>query len=189
MRTTEPTEIIKGDRIEWTKTLDDYPASEWTLKYRFRNTGTGVNVTCTADGDDHLAVMLATESDNFTVLGPAKWQAWIEEIADATNTRVIAQGDVMIKQGFVEATTAVETRSAAKIQLDALDAAISAFNTSNVQEYEIATPAGSRRVKRSDMTTLLSQRKYWAGIVRRENALENMKNGKRWGTTVRARMP
>lgn len=189
MRTTEPTEIIKGERIEWTRTLDDYPATLWTLKYRFRNTGTGANVTCTADGTNHLAVMPGTTSDDFTVLGKAKWQAWVEEIGNVTNTFIVDQGEVLIKQGFPDATTAIEIRTPAKIMLDAIDAALSAFATSDVTEYEIETPAGRRRVKRSDKATLTSQRKYWATVVRRENALEKMKNGEKWGTTVTVRMP
>ena len=38
--TKEPLTIRAGDTIEWTKSIDDYKASDgWTLKYSFRGTG------------------------------------------------------------------------------------------------------------------------------------------------------
>lgn len=186
-RTTEPREIIKGERIEWTRDLADYPASLWTLKYRFRNTGTGVNVTCTADGDTHVAVMEASASDDFTVLGKVEWQAWIEEIADATNTFVVDQGEAVIKAGFVDSTAAVDTRSTAKKIVDAIDAAMLVSAGSDVIEYEIETPAGRRRVKKS-RDAAMAERKYYAAIVSRENHAARVRNGGPFAKPVRVRM-
>ena len=187
VRTTEPREIIKGERIEWTRSFGDYPASEWTLEYRFRNTGTGVNVTCTADGDTHVAELTAAASAGFTVLGKVQWQAWIEEIADATNTFVVDEGEATIKAGFPDATDAVDTRSTAKKIVDAIDAALLLAAGSDVVEYEIQTPAGSRRVKKS-RDGAMAERKFYAAIVSRENHAERMRNGGPFAKPVRVRM-
>ena len=49
--TKEPLTIRAGDTIKWTKSLDDYIASDgWTLSYSFRGTGGMIDITSTADG-------------------------------------------------------------------------------------------------------------------------------------------
>lgn len=191
MRTTEPLTITKGERVEWTKSLADYPATLWTLDYRYRHTtGVGINVTATADGEDHLVVIAKTVSDDFTVLGRHQWQAWVTEIADANNTIRIAEGTVWVEAGFVAASTAaVDQRTPAKVMLDTLDAALLAAGSEDAVEYEITTPAGGRRVKRNTRSEAIAQRKYWAAIVRREMYADKMRNGNKWGTTVKVRMP
>jgi hypothetical protein len=186
-RTTEPREIVKGERIEWTRSLADYPASEWTLKYRFRNTGTGVNVTCTADGDTFVADLTAALSGAFTVLGKVQWQAWIEETATPTNTFVVDQGEATIVAGFPDSTAAVDTRSTAKKIVDAIDAAMLTSAGSDVIEYEVETPAGRRRVKKS-RDAAMAERKYYAAIVSRENHAARVKNGGPFAKPVRVRM-
>jgi hypothetical protein len=188
-RRTEPTVITKGERVTWTKSYADYPASEYTLQYRFRWTGSGagagIDVNASAEGDDFNVVIANTVSDDFTQVGRHKWQAWVTEIADATNKILVGEGFVTVKAGFVAGTlTAVDTRSAAKIALDSIDAAMTAFATGDVLEYEITTPAGSRRVKRSSRADLIQLRKHYAAIVARENAAERMRNGGSFGQRI-----
>ena len=49
--TKEPLTIRAGDTIEWTKSIDDYKASDgWTLSYSFRGTGGTIDITSTAEG-------------------------------------------------------------------------------------------------------------------------------------------
>ena len=186
-RTTEPTQISQGERIEWTKSLCDFPATEWTLVYRIRGVGPGVDVTCTPDGDDHVAVITAAASVLFGV-GAYQWQSWLTEIGDATNTVQLSDGSLNVKRGFVFGETGdIDLRSDAQIMLDAIDAALLAFATSDVMEYEISTPSGSRRVKRSDKTQLTEQRKYWAAIVMNEKAKAKTAAGGSFGTQVDVR--
>jgi hypothetical protein len=177
-RTTEPTQITQGERVAWTKTLDDYSAALYTLVYRFRGAdGPGFNVTATADGTDFLAVVTAAVSAEAKP-GVHHWQAWLTEIADSTNTFIVGDGQTNVKRGFASDTTAaVDLRSPAKIALDAVNAAISGQATANIQEYEIATPAGSRKIKRCSMADLLAARKEYAAIVSSENIRERMKKG------------
>lgn len=188
-RTTEPTRITQGERIEWTKTLPDYPASEWTLAYRFRSSaGPGFNVTATADGDDHDLAITKTVSAGVPA-GRVDWQSWVTEIADSNNTKMIGSGRATVIVGFTaDAKAAVELRSPAKIALDAIVAAISEKATKDQLEYELTTPAGSRKVKRMSMKDLLDAQKHFAGIVAAENARERARQGKSFGQQVLVRM-
>lgn len=189
MRTTEPTILTQGERMEWTRSFADYPATEYDLQYRFRGNGTGINVDAVADGDSFVAEVTAAQSATMAAVKYA-WQAWLTEIADPTNTFEIESGSTDIQRGFTEgSTTAIDLRTPAKIMLDSIDAAITAFATGNgVTEYEIETPAGRRRVKRSDTATLSAERKYWAGIVANEQLKERMKNGGPFAQPIRSRM-
>lgn len=172
-----PSRITQGERVEWTRSYSDYPADEYDLQYRFRGPGTGLDVDATADGTTFEVVMTAADPA-FNVVGNYQWQAWLTEIADATNTLIIETGTLEVKQGFVaDSTEDIDLRSAAQIALDTIDAAMLAFASSDVTEYEISTPAGSRRVKRSDKSQLFELRKHYAMIVSMERTRERLRKG------------
>ncbi len=180
-RTTEPTQITQGERVEWTKSIADYPAGEYTLVYRYRpQAGNGFDVTATADGDDFNAVITAAVSAAIpnAALGDMAWQSWLTEIADSTNTFLYESGKIKVLQGFNSTSlAAVDSRSDAKIALDAINAAIKGMATVNQLEYEITTSTGGRKIKRVPMADLLAARKEYAAIVNAENNRERMRNG------------
>lgn len=187
-RTSEPREISKGERLEWTKTIAGFPATEWTLVYRFRSSvGPGVDVTAAADGNSHVAVIDAAESAKLSV-GRYRWQAWVIEIADSTNTFKLGDGVIDVRQGFAAGNVAIlDDRSSAKKIVDAIEAAM--INTASREqlEYEIETPAGRRRVKFMSRKEQLDALKYWKGIVARELAAERVRNGGSFGRPVQVR--
>ena len=52
--TKEPETVRAGDTIKWKKSVSDYAASDgWTLKYSLRGQSTAIDLTSTADGDEH----------------------------------------------------------------------------------------------------------------------------------------
>lgn len=188
MRETEPLNVTQGEQVEWSRCFDDYPATEWTLAYRFRGPGTGFNINATADGTDFVTELTAVVSAAAAV-GDWIWQIWVTNIADTNVKYMVETGTTAVKRGFVSATlTAVETRTPAKIMLDTLDAALLAAGSSDHIEYEITTPAGSRKVKRESRKDVLEQRKYWATIVANERAKEKSRRGGGFGTQVKVRM-
>jgi hypothetical protein len=189
VRDTEPTRITTRARA-WNgnAVFCDYPASLWTLQYRFRGTGTGFNVTATADSNDFAAAITTTQTAAMAT-GKYEWQAWATNIADTTVIRKIGEGTLTVELGFASGSTGtVELRSVAKQTLDAIDAALLAAGTSTTIEYEITTPAGTHREKKS-RTELLSIRKEYAAIVSRENAAERARNTGRIGRSFQVRMP
>ncbi len=189
MRETEPTTIIKGERIEWTRSYCDFSAEDYTLEYRFRGAGAGIDVNATADGTAFNAVITKTASAGFGAAGKYRWQAWLTEIADANNTFVVGEGVVTVKAGFDTASqAAVELRTPEKIALDAINAALANAATSDQMEYEISTPTGSRRIKRISRTELITLQKHYAAIVSRQNLQERLANGGRFGKQVKVSM-
>lgn len=179
VRTIEPTQITTREEVHWTRTYADYPATLWTLQYRFRGPGIGFNAAATADGDDFDIVVPAATTDNVTTAGWFTWQAWLTEIADTTNKKLIDEGRIRIVIGFdPDHLGAVETRSENEIILAAIKLAINGQATEKVLEYEITTPAGSRKVKRMSMKELLEAQTYYTKLVSAEWLRERAKNGK-----------
>lgn len=171
---TEPAQVIQGERVEWTRDFcGDYPTTLWTAVYKFRGTGTGLDVAATIDTDNGTlfnAVLTAAQTAAMAV-GKWKWWAYVTEIANGANVLNVDSGSFMVLQGAPVSTAAIEARTAAEIQLATIDAALLA-STGEIIEYEISTPAGSRRVKKS-RTDLIALRKYWASMVAREKRLAN----------------
>ncbi len=185
-RTTEPTQIVKGERIEWTRTFFDYPATLWTLEYRYRGAGTGIDVNATADGTDFNCVITAAASGSFGGTGKYHWQAWVVEIATAANTFIVDEGTVNIRPGFsTSSQAAYDMRSLEKQILDAINSTLLNTATNDQMEYEIETPAGRRKIKKMSRTELITLQKHYAGIVSRQNAAERVRNGGQFGTQVR----
>lgn len=51
--TTEPRFIRAGDSLQWIRSLSDFPAPAWTLKYVLLAPAYKIEVTSTADGSSH----------------------------------------------------------------------------------------------------------------------------------------
>jgi hypothetical protein len=184
VRAIEPTRITQGEDIDWKRSFCDYPATEWTLQYRFRGPGTGFNTDATADGED-FAVSVSSTNTAAMSIGKYLWQAWATNIADTTVTRKIAEGTVTVERGFSAASVGtIDLRSTAKQILDAIEATLLNTATSDQLSYEITTPAGTRKVSKMGRVELLAMRKEYAGIVARENAAERVRNGGKFGKTV-----
>lgn len=170
-----PSPIVAGEFKSWTWTLCDYPADEYELQIRFRGPSAGFDVDATADGTEYD---LEWTFDDEMVAGKWIWQAWVASIAEPDKIFMVQKGTATIEAGFLQDDEEiVEVRTANEIALATIDAALLAFSTSDVTEYEISTPAGSRRVKRSDKTQLMSMRKYYAGLVSMERTRERIRNG------------
>jgi nucleotide-binding universal stress UspA family protein len=184
VKIAEPLLITQGEDIDWKQSFLDYPASEWTLQYRFRGPGTGFNVTATADGGD-FAVSVTSEQTEAMAVGKYLWQAWATNISDSTITRKVADGSVTVERGFSESSPGmVELRTIAKQNVDAIDATLLVMGSSKISSYEMTTPVGSKKVVYGSRSELLEQRKYYAKIVARENARERIEETGKFGQTM-----
>lgn len=189
MRQTEPTTFAKGERIEWEREFCDIPSDEWTLQYRFRGNGPGFDVDASAGPGTAFTADLTSAKSITAEPGKYRWQAWATNIADTTITQIVGSGFVTITPGFVAGDTSdVDLRTPEKIALDAINAALANAATSDQLEYEITTPAGSRRVKRMSRTELISLQKHFAGIVSRQNLQERLASGGKFGKPIKVSM-
>lgn len=189
MRQIEPTIIRKGESIVWERGFCDHPSDEWTLQYRFRGGGPGFDVNATAGPGTSFTATISAVQSALPEPGKYQWQAWATNIADMTIKEVVAAGFVNVKPGFVEGETGdIDLRTPEKIALDAINAALRNAATSDQLEYEVSTPAGSRRVKRMSRAELINLQKHFAAIVSRQNHAEGMRNGAKFAKPVKVSM-
>lgn len=184
--TTEPSELRVGDTWKWTRTLADYPASyPWTLKYRFKSSAGGFEITATADGDDYSVTVAATTTSGYTS-GHYSWVAWVE--GGSSEKYTVDSGTCTLDPDYRSgtATAAFDDRSDARVIYDGLMAAYSSAVTSRafVSEYEIA----GRKMKFSSRGEWLKEINFWKSQVDAETAAEALKNGLPTGRRIQFRL-
>lgn len=181
--TTEPAELRAGDTWAWTKTLADYPATAWTLKYRFKNAAGGFEITATASGDDY-AVSVAAATTSGYAAGAYSWMAWVE--GGTSEKYTVDTGTATINPDYRSgtATAAFDDRIHARIVLDAIEAVIEGRATKDQDEVEIA----GRRLKRTPIPTLLRLRQHYKAEVAAEAAREAIANGLGSGRRIQFRI-
>ena len=178
--TIEPDAVVAGDTLTWRRTLADYPAGTWTLKYRLINAASKIDITTTADGSDHLIAVTSTASATYTA-GDYVWTAWVEK----TGERVTVGGGTMTVRPNIAALTTLDARTDAAKILDQLMAAYTAYTVSNglVAEYEIA----GRRMKYRSAAEILEQIDRWKATVAAEKRAERIAAGLGGGNKVMVR--
>ena len=168
--TTEPTSITAGDTLTWQKSLADYPAPTWVLKYRLINAAGKIDITAAASGTDHLVSVLAATTAGYAA-GSYTWTAWVET---ATARTTVGSGTIEVKPNIAALTT-LDARTDAAIIVDQLTAAYKTYTASqgNVAEYEIA----GRRVKYRNAAEILDQINHWQAVLAAEKRAERVAAG------------
>lgn len=173
--TSEPQALRAGDTWQWRRELADYPASAWTLKYRFKNSAGGFEITATADGDVHAVTVPAATTAAY-VAGAYDFVGWVE--GGGQKFTVIADRRLLIEPDLRNglATAALDLRSNARQRLEALEAAMLARDPS-LASYTIQTAGGART---KQFTTLAEVRTEYDKVraeVQREEAAAIIANG------------
>ena len=169
--TNEPAELRAGDTWKWTRTLADYPASAWTLKYRFKSPTAGFEITASASGDDYSITVTAATTAAYAA-GTYTWIAWVE--GGTSEKYTVDTGVVTIDADYRSgtATAGLDDRSHARKTLAAIESWIESRNP-GVAEYEIA----GRRMKYIPVADLLKLRQHYKAEVSAEEAAEAIRNG------------
>ena len=160
----EPAELRAGDTWAWKRTLADYPAGVWTLKYRFKSVLGGFEVVASANGTDHRVSVAAAITAAYAA-GAYAWVAWVESGAEK---HTVGAGSVPVLPDYRAgaATAAFDDRSHAQKMLEKICAWLEARDPA-VAEYEIA----GRRMKYIPITELIKlQDRYRAEVAREKNA-------------------
>lgn len=170
--TTEPTEIRAGDLWEWRREdlTSDYPASSWTLTYRFKNAAGGFEVVATADGD-HFAASVAAATSAAIASGVYAWQA---RVVSGLESYTIDTGETEVLPNLFAGTAsaASDQRTHARRTLEAIEAVIEGRATTDQQQYSIA----GRSLTRIPIAELLAFRDRYRMAVAREDQANGVPN-------------
>ena len=180
--TSEPGALRAGDTWKWTKTVADYPASAWTLKYRFKSPSAGFEITASASGDDYAVTVSAATTAAYAS-GTYSWIAWVE--GGTSEKYTVDTGIVEIDPDYRSgtATAALDDRSHARKTLAAIESWIESRNP-GVAEYEIA----GRRMKYIPVSDLIKLRQVYKSEVAAEDAADAIANGTGVGRRIQFRI-
>src|SRR5574343_961347 len=118
--TTEPEEIVVGDRWCWTRPdlAVDYPSSAYGVTYVADLQGSGsTSFTLTASGTDHTIEVASATTAGYTA-GTYAWQLYVTRTSDSQRKSLAVGAWALLKN--LSASTA-DPRSHVKKVLDAIE--------------------------------------------------------------------
>ncbi len=177
-----PAKIVAGDSLSWTKSLGDYLASSgWVLTYALVKDGKLIEITGSADGDDHLIELAAATTADYTA-GEYKYQAYATSAALSERYKV-DEGSVEVRPNFATQATGYDDRTHVKKVLDALEAVILGKASKDQLSYSIA----GRSIGRLSPTEIIEWRNEYRALYVREQHKERRARGKATGAQVKVR--
>lgn len=179
--TKEPASVVAGDTIQWKRSLPDFLASAgWALNYRLINAAGRIDITSTADGDDHSISVAAADSQGYAP-GSYTWTAYVTKDQDR---HTIGSGTMVVKPDLAAQTSGYDTRSHAVKTLEAIEAVIEGRATQSHLSYSIM----GREMRFIEVSDLLVFRDKYRREVEREKAAERVANGKRPRNRIHVRL-
>lgn len=173
-----PEKIIKGLTYEWTDSLEDYPATTYTLYYNLVNSTANVTITSTADGADHDTTLSATTTAGYTA-GTYRWTSYV---VSGSTKYLIEQGWTVIEANPLSGNT--DFRSHARKTLDLINTAIESMMTNGqAQAVDIA----GRTVTYRTMEDLLKAKAHYEYLVKQEELEDKINAGREAGNKILVR--
>ena len=166
--TTEPYELPAGDTWTWTKSLPNYPATEWTLSYELLlldAAATNITITATADGTDHLVDESPTTTAPYAP-GKYKYKAYATNNSDGRRFTVDT-GHFNVTPDF--ATSTEDPRSVVKRTLDALEEMLLGKASADKLKWKIGGPGGTE-IEKLTPSELLEWRNVYRNLYQEELA-------------------
>ncbi len=170
-----PARITEGDTVKWrddasTDVFGNAISSQtgWTLTYyfRFNRNNHGAKAVGIAYGQGWEFSLTAATTEGFHADDTGYWQA-VATKAGETVTLGSGQFQIDANLAYVGTPAAVDNRSQAQKDLDAVQAAMRAIISGGaVQEYSI----GTRRLKKMEMADLITLESKLKAEVKREQA-------------------
>lgn len=179
--TKEPNLIYAGDTLKFTKSLSDYPATIWTLKYFFLKSGVQITFTASASGNNYIIEIAASTTAAWKV-GTYNWIAYVSTL---TERHQVGTGTVEIKPNLEALTTGYDARSHVKKVLDAIEALLEGRATADVMSYAIAGISISKMTPEE----LIKWRDIYKADYLRELKAEKIKQGLNITNNIYVRMP
>jgi hypothetical protein len=179
----EPLNIAAGDRVQWTRTFSDFPATAWTLTYYLRANlpGGQIDITASASGSSYSVDIPTTSTEGY-MPGLYYWSAFVSASGDR---KLVAQGRIEILENPAGIVIPVDKRSHARRTLEAIKAVIERRATTDQQAYVFQ--AVGRSVTKMPIKDLLDFLSYYQAIVTGEERAEKSARGENSGKNVLVR--
>ena len=176
----EPTEFRAGDTISWKRSLDDYKASDsWVLNYAFRGAAGTIDVTATADSDDHLVSIAPSTSAAYS----AGIYDVIGYVTKGSDRYTVFSSRIEILVDLATAGSSYDGRSHVKKTLDAIEAVLENRATKEILKSTIE----GVEIERISHEELLRFRAKYLQWYQQEEAAERLKQGTGSGRTILTR--
>lgn len=171
--TKEPTTFRAGETVTWEKSLVDYPADTWTLKYTLSgNAGGAIAVkSATGSGNTHTFTYTPTETAGLAK-GIYKLFIFAEKTTDNTQKFSVSTTTVQVLPNLFT-TSATDQRSDNQIILDAIIAVIKGRATKAHTEIGIA----GRNIMLLSPAELYKWQKFYEYEVKKEIDAEKVASG------------
>jgi hypothetical protein len=182
----EPAIIVAGDTVKWTKSLPNYPATSYDLKYvlNFKSSvqENPIEIVAAADDDDFSVSVAASVTKDY---GPGEyiWTSYATDKATGDERYTVDSGNLEIKPDPTNIIEGTDLRSHAKIVLDAIEATLENTATSDQKNILIS----GKMIQRYSVGELLELRDRYQADVRREEDAEKVANGMANGRQVLTR--
>jgi hypothetical protein len=170
-----PSTINAGDKIAWTETLSDYPATSYSLAIDLRaKDKIPITITATASGTDHAISVLPSVTKLYKS-GIYQWQAYVYQGTgpDYTEKHTIERGTIEILPNLTLFSSSDDARSHVKKVLDSLEAVIEGKATADQLSYSI----GGRSISKMTPTEILQWRDLYKIEYQREIDGEKIAQG------------
>jgi hypothetical protein len=175
---------VAGDSLEWSETLTDYPADEYTLSYIFVSAFGKFEATVTPDGTDYTVTIPGTDTSGLSA-AQYEWQKKVTEIATSkVNTIARGRTRVQVDYASVQDGEAYDFRSWAEQTLENIEAVLKGKASRDQSSWSV----GSRSLSRYSFAELREMQLDLRDEVRRQRSAEASKRGARTRRTVFARM-
>lgn len=159
--TSEPAQFVAGETVKWTKTFDDFPASDgWALSYALVKSGSQITIDAVADGDAFAVTIPATTSAGYEA-GRYSYQASVSKDGEVV---VVGSGRIEIKPGFAALSEGYDDRSFAKKMVDGLREIMPKLAAKGVASYSIE----GRSMTYRNMEELRADLNHWTAVYYQE---------------------
>lgn len=174
----EPSRFVAGSTVTWKKLLYDFPASlGWVVKYFLRGPSR-LDITCTADGDEHVAIIEASDSAK---LKPGRY--WMQGRVEKDGEKHVFTAGMLeleVVPGLDAESANVDLRSQAERIVAEIDDLIERSTGGDTFEYEVE----GHRKKNYTRTELLELRKTYQRKVNSERRRKRMAAGGEFFQTI-----
>lgn len=187
MPDTEPTSITAGDTLEWTKSLSDYSAADYSLHYRLRGPeNIDIADGCiTASGTDFEVVIPAATTVSWGA-GEYVLYGWVTS-AGGESIKVV-ETKVEIKPDFRTAKSIIDARNHNKRTLDAIEAVIEGRAGRADKSYTISLGGHERSLESIPHNELIALHSRYEARVKQDEAADRVSKGQKGSNKINIRI-